>query len=155
MKNLPRDMIGVAAMAASLVLAFSTKAADFGAPLPKGEAVSIDIAAANAQAYADKPQLFAGRITEVCQKEGCWLMIEENGMAARVMVKDHAFAVPKDASGRAVVYGVLSEKAMTPEAAKHMAEDAGHEGHAAHDVLPKEYRILATAVSITAPDRDK
>lgn len=150
MKSLPRNMIELAAMAAGLVMAVTASAADFGAPMPKGEALAIDAAAANVTALEGKPALFSGRITEVCQKQGCWLMIEENGLAARVMTMDKFF-VPKDSTGRAVVYGVLSEKALSPEAIKHMAEDAGksgHEGHEGHAMPAKEYRIIATAISI-------
>jgi len=101
----------LALIAASLLMASHAHAASYGAALPEGDAVAIDVAATAVANYAGKPQLFSGRITEVCQKEGCWLVIEENGQSARVMVKDHAFAVPKDASGRAVVYGVLTEGA--------------------------------------------
>jgi len=149
--SLPRNMIELAAMTAGLVMAFTANAANFGGELPKGEAVAIDVAAAKAADFAGKPQLFAGRITEVCQKEGCWIVIEENGQSARVMTMDK-FTVPKDAKGRAVVYGVLSEKTLSPEAAKHMADDAGHAGHEGHaaPAPAKEYRIVATAISIAA-----
>jgi len=78
--------------------------------------------------------------------------------------------VAKDAAGGAFVYGALSEKTRTPDAPRHMANDAtaaatpghdahaghaGHEGHAAAPAAPaaptKEYRIVATAISIAAP----
>jgi Domain of unknown function (DUF4920) len=147
MKSLPRNMIELAAMAAGLVMAVTVNAADFGDKLPAGEPVAIDVAAANAAEHVGKPQLFAGRITEVCQKEGCWLMIEENGLAARVMTKDHAFVVPKDATGRAIVYGVLSENTLSPDAVKHLADDAGKGGREGHGPA-KEYRIVASAISI-------
>lgn len=120
------------------------QAGHYGVALPEGEATTIDAAAARVADFSGKPALFSGRITEVCQKEGCWLVIENNGQAARVMVKDHAFAVPKDASGRVVVYGVLSEKLLSDEAAAHLAEDAGR----AQPVAKRELRITATAVSI-------
>jgi len=154
MKELPRNMTGLAAMATGLVLAFGVNAAEFGAPMPAGKAmasVAIDAAVADAEKYAGKQHLFAGRITEVCQAEGCWLMIEKNGVAARVMTRDHAFTVPKDAKGTAVVYGVLSVKALSPAAAAHMAEDAGHAGHEEHaapTAATQEYRIDATSISI-------
>lgn len=119
-------------------------AGHYGEAFPSGEAVAIDVAAAKVADHAGKPALYSGRITEVCQKEGCWLVIENNGQAARVMVKDHAFAVPKDASGMATVYGVLSEKILDDNAAKHLAEDAG----GAEPVSRRELRISATAVSI-------
>jgi len=151
MKELPRNMTALAAMATGLVLAFGVNAAEFGAPMPASKAmtsVAIDAAVAEAEKYAGKPHLFAGRITEVCQAEGCWLVIEKNGVAARVMTKDHSFTVPKDAKGTAVVYGVLSVKTLSPAAAAHMAEDAGHAGKTAMAAAHAEYRIDATSISI-------
>lgn len=121
-------------------------AATYGEVIPEGQvAVAIDVAAGNTAQYAGKPALFSGRITEVCQAEGCWLMIEENGQAARVMVKDHAFAVPKDASGRAVIYGVLSEKAIDGKTAAHLAEDSA----SGKPVAARELRIAATGIDIS------
>lgn len=97
----------------------------YGEPLPEATAVPISVAAADTGAYAGAPHLFSGRITEVCQKEGCWLMLEDDGQAARVMMHDHAFAVPKDASGRAEVYGVLSVKQLSKEAAQLRIDATG------------------------------
>src|SRR5690606_2463714 len=96
------------------MVAMASEPATYGEPLPAdGKVVPISVAAADADAYAGVPHRFSGRITEVCQKEGCWMMLEDNGEAARVMMKDHAFAVPKDARGSAEVHGVLSVKELT------------------------------------------
>ena len=117
----------------------------YGAPIAEDAAVvPISVAAADTDAYAGDAHRFSGRITEVCQKEGCWMMLEDDGHAARVMMRDHAFLVPKDASGHAEVYGVLSVKELSKEAAEHLADDAGG------DVAPatRELRIDATGVRI-------
>lgn len=134
-----------ALLLAAAPLAFAGEPATFGAPIPdEGPVVPISAAAADVDAHAGAPRRFSGRITEVCQKEGCWMMLEDDGQAARVLMRDHAFSVPKDASGKAEVYGVLSVHELSPEAAKHLAEDAGR------DALPsmRELRIEATGVRI-------
>ena len=126
-------------------LAHAGDARTYGEPIPADAvAVPISVAAADVDAHAGEPRRFSGRITGVCQKEGCWLMLEDDGQAARVMMRDHAFAVPGDASGHAEVYGVLSLKQLTPEAARHLAGDAGG------DAPPpeRELRIQATGVRI-------
>ena len=126
-------------------IAMAAEPATYGAPLPAdGTAVPISVASADVDAYAGTPHRFSGRITEVCQKEGCWMMLENDGQAARVLMHDHAFAVPKDARGNAEVYGVLSVKELSEEAAGHLAEDSGK------NVLPslRELRIDATGVRI-------
>lgn len=133
-------------LSAVLALSLSTPAlaADYGTPMPKGEAVDIATAVAAVDAHDDAPGKFSGRIVEVCQKKGCWVMLESGGKVARVMAKDHGFAVPKDASGAAVVYGTLSRIELSDKQAAHFAEDAGREGA----VQTEEYRIEATSIAI-------
>jgi hypothetical protein len=129
-------------LAATLLsAAIPATAADFGAPMPEGEAIGI-AAAADPSAVTGTPALYSGRITEVCQKQGCWLVLEQDGHSARVMVKDHAFAVPTDATGDAVVYGVLEAVAVDADEAEHLAAD----GAAAP--AESELRIVATAVRV-------
>ena len=122
---------------------FASEPKTYGEVLPEATAVPISVAAADADAYAGKANRFSGRITEVCQKEGCWMMLEDNGEVARVMMHDHAFMVPKDATGRAEVHGMLSVKELSKEAAEHLAEDG-------NGIVPpsRELRIDATGVRI-------
>jgi len=127
-----------------LFFAGALQAKNYGADMPKGAAVDIAVASQNAGAYAGKPAKFKGRITQVCQMEGCWLVIESNAKAARIKMKDHAFVIPKDSSGEAVVFGELKSIELDPQAAKHLAEDAGQ----SEPVASNEIQIIATSVSI-------
>ena len=118
-------------------------AANCGEPMPEGEATPIAVAAADPAAHAGQAAKFTGRITQVCQKKGCWVVLEQDGQSARVMAKDHGFAVPKDASGQAVAYGVLEAEPITEEHARHLVEDDGAQAPA-----EKELRIVATSIEI-------
>jgi hypothetical protein len=120
----------------------SALAAGYGAAMPAGEATDIGVALSAADA-GERSGKFSGRIVQVCQKEGCWLVIESNGAAARVRTKDHAFLVPKDAQGTATVFGVLSPVQLEATEAKHLSDDAG--GAA---VAPREWQIVASAIVI-------
>ena len=91
-------------------LAHAGEPARYGAPLPATAAVPVSAAVAAFDQHAGRPQRYSGRIAQVCQAEGCWMMLEDNGQAVRVMFKDHAFLIPKDSSGHAEVIGVLSRK---------------------------------------------
>ncbi|MFT3754722.1 MAG: DUF4920 domain-containing protein [Pseudoxanthomonas sp.] len=139
-----RLVLSVAALAV-FTLAHAGEPARYGKPLPEVAAVPVSEAVAAFDQHAGKPQRYSGRITQVCQAEGCWMMLEDGGQSARVMFKDHAFLIPKDSSGRAQVVGVLSRKDLTPEQVEHLREDA--KGLA---VSPLEYRILAEGVEIEA-----
>ena len=121
----------------------TAQAKTYGAAMPKGNAVDIAVAAKNLKAYVGKPAKFKGRITQVCQMQGCWLMIESNGTAARVKTND-LFFVPKDSKGEAIVFGEIKQVEMKPEMAKHLAEDAGKPVV----VASSEIHIIAASVTI-------
>lgn len=116
-----------------------------GRAMAPGQATPLGVAVADFEAHAGKPARFSGRITQVCQAKGCWMVLEDEGQTARVMFGDHAFSIPKDSSGRAQVQGVLSRRQLTPAQVAHLREDS--KGLA---VAPVEYRILAEGVEIEA-----
>ena len=139
-----RTLVSLALLSA-IGLAHAGEPLRYGKPLPATAAVPVSEAVTAFDQHAGKPMRYSGRIAEVCQAEGCWLVLEDNGQTARVMFKDHAFLVPKDSSGRAQVGGVLSRKELTPEQVAHLQEDG--KGLA---VSPVEYRILADGLEIEA-----
>jgi len=118
----------------------------YGEPFADGAAVPVSEAIAAFDAHAGEARLFSGRITEVCQAKGCWMMLEHDGQAARVMFGQHAFFLPGDASGAAVVHGVLERRELTPAQVEHFAADSGKR----LAVEPVEYRIVADGVRVAA-----
>ena len=117
----------------------------YGAALPEPTPapVGIDTIAAKPEPLLGKSGAFSGRIAQVCQKQGCWMVLAgERGEYARVFMHEHSFSVPKDASGEAVVYGTLSESKVTAEEVAHLKKD----GAAAP--AARELRIDATSVLI-------
>lgn len=74
---------------------------------------------------------FAGKVTgkvkEVCKSMGCWITLEKaDGTTLMVKSKDHGFFMPQDLVGRTVVIeGTASEKIVTEDKRRHLAEDAG------------------------------
>ena len=125
-----------------LLVSAVASAASFGDKMPDGVATDIG-AAVSAPDAGERTGKFVGRITQVCQKEGCWLVIESDGKAARVRTKDHAFVVPKDSKGTATVFGVHSPIEMSAKEAKHLSDDAGGK-----EVAPREWQIVASAIEI-------
>lgn len=124
----------------------------FGAAMPAGEAQPIAEAVAGAVSADAGARKFSGRITEVCQNKGCWVMLEDEGTVARVMMKDHAFSVPKDARGAAWVHGTLSVKELDAKSAAHLAADSGRGEAARNESVPtREYRIVALSVELVDP----
>lgn len=66
------------------------------------------------------------KVLEVCSKKGCWLTFKiKDGEEAFVKMKDYAFFVPTDLSGKTVVLdGVAFVKTTSVAELKHYAEDA-------------------------------
>lgn len=133
---------------ALLTFAAAVQAGDkpYGKPLPEGVSTPVSQAVDAFDAHAGKPARFSGRIAQVCQTKGCWMVLEDNGRTARVMFGDHAFQIPKDSTGPAEVHGVLSRRQLTPEQVKHLEEDSK-----GLPVSPVEYRILADGLVLQAP----
>ena len=123
--------------------AFASHATPYGEAMPESEPVSIAVAAADPAAYAGKPMRFSGRIVQVCQKKGCWVVLEADGHSARVMAKDHGFAIPTDSAGVAHAWGVLQLEPISAEHARHLVDDDGAAAPAA-----QELRIVATGIEI-------
>lgn len=119
----------------------------FGADLPQGPVVPLARALADPASHVGQPTVFSGRVVDVCQKKGCWVMLEDEGQGARVLLGDHDFYVPKDVRGAAQVHGVLSRVELSPDAQRHTAEETS--GAA---VPPVEYRIVADGVQVLADD---
>lgn len=92
--------------------------------------------------FVDNKTIITGRITRVCQKQGCWMILANGESFARVDFNDHAFLIPKDSSGSSEVYGELIAKELTPEQKAHYESEGSGE-------LPlKSYEIIAYSVKI-------
>jgi hypothetical protein len=88
-----------------------------------------------------------GTVESVCQAKGCWMVIKDGDSQARVLVKDHAFAIPMDGKGKAaVVEGTITSKELTQANVDHLKKD-GDPGVA--DGPRTEYFLEATAVELT------
>ena len=75
------------------------------------------------------------------------MVIKEGDFSARVLVKDHAFAIPMDGKGKAAtVEGTLESKELTEANVAHLKKDGDDtlEG----DGPRKEFFLHATAVEL-------
>lgn len=100
---------------------------EYGAGVPKGEAVSsakLNSHLAKHQSYEGQIQ---GKVLQVCKKKGCFMTIE-NGDGAPIMVRfqDYGFFMPQDMVGKTVVMdGKAVIKRESVEALRQHAQDAG------------------------------
>lgn len=81
--------------------------------------------------YVGKTVQVKGKVTEVCEKMGCWTnLVDAGGKMIKIKVNDGEIVFPKTAVGRtAIAEGTLKKFELTKEQAiaraKHEAEEQG------------------------------
>ncbi len=116
-----------AALAALLLPLLGAAGDPFGAALTLERTTPLAKVIAAPERYAEEPVLLRGRLTELCQKKGCWTVLKDGDAVVRVRFQDYGFFLPKDALGRtALVQGVADVRILSEREARHLAaESAG------------------------------
>lgn len=119
----------------------------YGAHLEAVDVIPVEAVLAEPRHYADNEVAVAGTVHEVCQMDGCWLMLRglDTGDGLRVHVEqteagEYAYTVPTDISGR---YAVAVGSLTIPE-----AEDEAHYQEDAPGAAPM-LSMVATGVRIS------
>jgi hypothetical protein len=74
---------------------------------------------------AEKVQV-TGVVDKVCQAKGCWMVLKDGDVHARIFTKGHNFFLPMDVAGaRATAEGTIKARKLSEKFAKHLAEDSG------------------------------
>ena len=113
---------------------FTAAAADekLGAPLTIKAQTPIADLMSKPVRFVGRTVQVKGKVTEVCQMMGCWMMLTDTatGAAVRIKVKDGEIVFPKESVGKtAIAEGTFTETKQTREqaveSAKHEAEEKG------------------------------
>jgi hypothetical protein len=121
----------------------------FGAPATLAASAPVTAVLTDPAAHVDQVVRVEGRVSNVCAKAGCWLVLaDDQGHQVRVTMKDHAFSVPKDCSGRtADIEGTLVELVTDPARVEHFeSEQAGTA--APEKGTERHFEIVATGVRL-------
>lgn len=121
-------------LAASLAVTLPLVASDenLGAPLTLKTQTPIAEILAKPARFVGRSVQVKGKITDVCQKMGCWMMLLDaaTGASIRIKANDGEIVFPKESVGKmAVAEGSFREikltRAQAVERAKHEAEEKG------------------------------
>jgi uncharacterized protein YdeI (BOF family) len=117
----------------------------FGAAFTNAKLVSLADLTAKADQYNGKTVKVKGTIKDVCQREGCWLVLTDGTREMRVSMKDHKFTVPKDSGNKTVIVeGIIEKKTISEEMARHYAEES------AGKIDPNSIKGPQVVLSLTA-----
>jgi hypothetical protein len=120
-----------AALLLSLALATSAPAADLPAGEDYGAGITLSEVSDLAEVVSDPARyeggavLLRGRISDACQRKGCWMILSDGGEEVQVRFADYGFFVPKDCRGKqAYVEGRVKAETLSEKEARHYAEEA-------------------------------
>lgn len=99
--------------------------------------------------FNQSPIKITAIVNQVCQSKGCWMTLEnDDNETIRVKFKDYGFFVPKDIAGKEVIVeGVITEKELDLESAKHYAEDANIPFDSSRTY--REFELIASGVLLS------
>ncbi len=127
---------------------------NFGAPLRLETPTPLSEILAHPERYAGGPVLIRGRITDVCQRKGCWTVLADGDALLRIQFKDYGFFLPKDIRGQfALAEGEVRVETQSQKTARHYAKESlGGDP----DAIVGPQRVVAftaTGVRLVASDR--
>jgi hypothetical protein len=138
-----------AAAAAGCATSQPSGAQTYGARVLGSQA--LPLASALIPSNVGKEIVLRGKVADVCQMKGCWMVLTDGTHAVRTTFKDYGFFVPKDLAGRAVVVeGVLTRETVDEKTRRHYAEDAGQSAEqiAAIRGPIEDYAFVASSVAV-------
>jgi hypothetical protein len=104
----------------------------------------------NPAQYDGKTIIVEGRVADVCQKAGCWLVLAEGDKSIRVRTKAHRFVVAKDGSGKtARIEGLIKSTKVDAKMVAHFESESVNkeiipEKQAGTDIV---FELIASSVA--------
>ncbi|WP_337043528.1 DUF4920 domain-containing protein [Emticicia sp. 17c] len=122
-----KKLVSILALLMVVNFAFAQKFDSFGDKINADGAIAATELNKKAQETPSFDAKVTGTVESVCQVKGCWMKVKlSDGQTMRVTFKDYGFFVPKDISGKTVVFeGNAKTKTTSVDELRHYAEDAG------------------------------
>ena len=121
----------------------------FGLEFTLNDSIPAGTVLTNPDEYVGKTIRVTGKVSDVCQKMGCWMVITDANEHMRITTKDHKFFVAKDGAGAMCdLEGTVVKREADPERTAHYKSEQS-EGAP----MPKDeeagkatYEIVASAI---------
>lgn len=124
----------------------------FGEPFNIQEAKAPKVILAGLKPQDSVATTLRGTVKDVCKAKGCWMTIDlGNDESMRVTFKDYGFFVPKDISGKEVIFtGQVKYTETDVQTLRHYAKDGGQSEEEVLAITEPEqsYNFVATGVKL-------
>lgn len=98
---------------------------DFGAGLTLKQATRLADVVQSPERFSAAPVLVRGRLSDVCQRRGCWTVVRQGDVQVRVRFKDYGFFLPTDSTGsEAYIEGVVKVVTLSEKDARHYESES-------------------------------
>lgn len=116
----------------------------YGKPWPntKQSEYALKTLFENPDSFLEGKMIISGKISSVCQKMGCWMILTDGENFARVDFDNHSYFIPKKSVGEAKIYGRWVKKVLTDE------EIAHYESEGAKNLKKVSYELFADSVML-------
>lgn len=131
--------------------AAATEWTHYGEAFTKDDLITSDAFLADPAAHVDQVVRIKGRLADVCQKAGCWMVLTDDAGNSVRVTTGHNFLIAKDTMGRmAEIEGQVLRKEVKKETVDHYASERTSEDA----IIPEEgktetFEVVATGVSIS------
>ncbi len=122
----------------------------FGLEFTLEESIPAGTVLSNPDSYVGQTIRVTGKVSDVCQKMGCWMVITDADQHMRITTKDHKFFVAKDGAGATCdLEGVVVKRDANPERTAHYKSEQtdGAPMPDAELAGTATYEIVASAIS--------
>ena len=131
----------------------------FGLEFTLDSSIPAGTVLTNPDDYVGKTVRVTGKVSDVCQKMGCWMVITDADQHMRITTKDHKFFVAKDGAGATCdLEGTVVKREASPARTEHFKSEQseGAPIPAAEEAGEATYEIVASAIrfdrsTISAP----
>ena len=125
--------------------------AHYGAEFTLSDSLTAAELLGTPEKFVDQNILVEGKVADVCQKAGCWMVITDDNTTMRVLMKDHSFAVDKSGTGSTCrIEGTVVAREIDPEFVAHLESESINV-----EAMPEKnvegnivYELTATSVSM-------
>jgi hypothetical protein len=121
----------------------------FGAPPTLSRTTPLAEIMRDPAHFEGQTVLLHGRISDVCQRKGCWTVIRDGDAHVRVRFEDYGFFLPKDSIGaEAWAQGSVSVVTLSEGEARHYESESRGGDPNRIDGPVREVRFTASGVRL-------
>ena len=121
----------------------------FGLEFTLDSSIPAGTVLTNPDEYVGKTVRVTGKVSDVCQKMGCWMVITDADQHMRITTKDHKFFVAKDGAGATCdLEGTVVKQEASPARTAHFKSEQseGAPMPEAEEAGEATYEIVASAI---------